>query len=131
MIRYTNSVVDITIDHLRSGFFADWEVALSAEKLLALLQGSDYVVLALDGVPKRVIGFVTAVSDGVTCAFIPLLEVLPTYQGQGIGTELMQRMLDRLRDLSLVALLCTPTLQPFYARLGMRPAVGMAKRHVG
>ena len=31
----------------------------------------------------RVVGFVTAISDGVLSAYIPLLEVLPEYQGAG------------------------------------------------
>jgi len=45
----------------------------------------------------RVVGFVTAVSDGVVSAFLPLLEVLPEYQGRGIGSELVRRMLSASR----------------------------------
>jgi len=49
------------------------------------------VELALDG--NAVTGFVTAISDGVISAFIPLLEVLPEDQHQRIGTELVCRSL--------------------------------------
>ena len=38
-------------------------------------------------------------------------------------------MLERLGDLYMVDLLCDAELQPFYARFGMRPAVGMLRRN--
>ncbi len=53
-------------------------------------------------------------------AFIPLLEVLPEWQGRGIGTELMRRMFARLGALYMVDLCCDAELEPFYARLGMQ-----------
>ena len=53
-----------------------------------------------------VVGFVTAVSDGVLSAYIPLLEVLPEYQDRGIGSELMRRILEQLDDLYMVDVLC-------------------------
>ena len=74
-------------------------------------------------------GFITAISDSVLCAYIPLLEVLPDYQGRGIGQELTQRMLAKLDHLYMVDLLCDANLQPFYARLGMRAASGMLRRN--
>lgn len=78
-----------------------------------------------------VVGFITAISDGVSCAYIPLLEVLPAYQGQGIGTNLMTRLLARLREHYMIDLLCDPEVQPFYAKVGMQPAVGMCVRNYG
>jgi predicted N-acetyltransferase YhbS len=65
----------------------------------------------------------------VLSAYIPLLEVLPAYQGQGIGSELVRRMLAKLADLYMVDLLCDPGMQPFYERLGMRPTTGMLRRN--
>jgi ribosomal protein S18 acetylase RimI-like enzyme len=70
--------------------------------------------------PERVVGFVTAISDGVLSAYVPLLEVLPEYQGRGIGTELMRRLLARLEDLYMVDLCCDTDLEPFYRRLGLQ-----------
>jgi ribosomal protein S18 acetylase RimI-like enzyme len=37
---------------------------------------------------------------------LPLLEVLPEYQGQGVGTELVRRLLARLDSLYMVDLCC-------------------------
>jgi len=44
--------------------------------------------------------------DGVLTAFIPWLEVLPGYQGQGIGAELMRRILDGTDRFYSVDLVC-------------------------
>ena len=128
MIRYTDSPQGIEPRHLR-GFFVGWPNPPSPETHRRLLAGSDHLVLALDDESGNVVGFVTAISDGVLSAYVPHLEVLPPYQGRGIGTELMRRLLDRLRGLYMVDLLCDAEVQPFYARLGMRPVPGMAVRN--
>jgi len=86
-------------------------------------------VLAVDEESGRVVGFVTAVSDGVLAAYVPLLEVLPDYQGRGIGSELMRRLLARLGDRYTVDLTCDEPLVPFYERLGLRRGVAMALRN--
>ena len=117
MIEYTDSLDDVRADDLR-GFFVGWAATPTPDQHLAILRGSDHVVLARDG--RRVVGFATAISDGVVSAFIPLLEVIPDYQGQGVGSELMRRMLDLLERLYMVDLCCDAALEPFYTRFGMR-----------
>ncbi len=76
-----------------------------------------------------VVGFVTAITDHVLAAYIPFLEVRPGYRGQGIGSELMRRMLDRLQGLYMVDLVCDPEVRPFYASLGMSPVTAMMVRN--
>jgi ribosomal protein S18 acetylase RimI-like enzyme len=112
-----------------AGFFVGWPNPPAPETHLRLLAGSQNVLLARDGAAGPVVGFITAISDGVLMAFIPLLEVLPAYQGRGVGQELVRRMLERLRHLYAIDLLCDAELQPFYAGLGMRPASGMLLRN--
>lgn len=129
MIVYTDTTESISVDALRGGFFVGWPNPPSAETHLRLLRGSNHVFLALDDATGDVVGFVTAIGDGVTCAYIPHLEVLPAYRGRGIGTELMRQMLARLDNLYMIDLLCDAAIQPFYVRLGMRPALGMAVRN--
>ncbi len=128
MIIYTDSLDGITADKLRGEFFAGWSRKLTAETHLRTLIGCDGVVLAIDSESGSVVGYVTMISDGVLSAFIPNLEVLAAYQGQGIGTKLMRRMLDKLAAIPNVDLMCDPSVQPFYARLGMQPLGGMAIR---
>jgi GNAT superfamily N-acetyltransferase len=127
VIHYTDSLDGIETRHL-GGFFVGWPHPPSRETHLRLLRGSDYVVLAVLQETGQVVGFVTALTDGVLSGFIPLLEVLPTYQGQGIGQALMTRVLDRLGQLPNVDLLCDPDVVPFYERFGMKPVGAMALR---
>ena len=127
-IHYTDSLVGITAGKLQ-GFFVGWPNPPSAETHLALLEHSDEIVLAVDGESGRVVGFITAHTDKILTAYIPLLEVLPAYQGQGIGSELVRRMLVSLDHLYAIDLMCDLEVQPFYERLGMRPAAGMMIRN--
>ena len=127
MIHYTDSLDGIETRQLE-GFFVGWPHPPSPETHLRLLRGSDYVVLAIVEETGQVVGFVTALTDGVLSGFIPLLEVLPAYQGRGIGQALMTRILDRLGQLPNVDLLCDPEVVPFYKRFGMKPVGGMALR---
>lgn len=72
---------------------------------------------------------ITAITDGVLAADIPHLEVLPVWQGRRIGSERVRRMLDRLRDLSMIDLMCHTELQPYYERFGFRRSQGMVIRN--
>jgi ribosomal protein S18 acetylase RimI-like enzyme len=126
MIRYQTSLEDIRADQLE-GFFVGWPNPPTPTTHLEILKHAAHVVLALDG--SSVIGFVTAISDGILCAYIPLLEVLPSHQHQGIGSELMRRMLEILGEIYMVDLLCDPDLQAFYSRVGMEKSSGMMVRN--
>ena len=117
MISYTDSTEGLRSEQL-AGFFVDWPVRPTAERHLDLLRRSHAVALALDG--DQVVGFATATSDGILSAFIPLLEVLPAYQGQRIGTELMRRLLGQLEGLYMVDVCCDANVEPFYVRLGFQ-----------
>lgn len=126
MITYTSDLTDVTPDHLH-GFFVGWPTPPALPTFLKMLHSSAHVVIARDG--PQVVGFATAISDGVPSAYIPLLEVLPAYQGQGIGTAIMRRLLHDLSDLYMVDVMCDDDVAPFYAQLGMTPAGGMILRH--
>lgn len=126
-VTYLLGADDLNPEQLQ-GFFAGWPDPPAAETHLKLLRNSAEVVIALDQKTDQVIGFVSAITDGVLTAFIPLLEVLPPYQGQGIGQELMRRMLMRLDKFYMVDLLCDQALLPFYESAGMKPATGMLRR---
>lgn len=128
MITYLDSAEGISPNQLY-GFFVGWPSSPDAETHLRLLQQSGAVVLAIEEATGQVIGFITAITDGVLSAYIPLLEVLPDWQGQGIGQELVRRMLNHLRDLYMIDLLCDEDVQPFYERLGFMRSQGMIIRN--
>lgn len=128
MISYTDSLAGVTTEHLQGGFFVGWPNPPSSITHYRILENSAAVVLARidDG---TVVGFITSVSDHISCAYIPHLEVLQAYQGQGIGSELVRRMIEKLRHLYMIDLVCDPPLQSFYERLGMQAVVGMVVRN--
>ncbi len=76
-----------------------------------------------------VAGFITAISDGVLSAYIPLLEVRKEYRGGGVGTTLMCKMLDQISALYMVDLICDAEMQPFYEKIGLQPATGAVIRN--
>ena len=127
MIEYTDSAATIQPQNL-VGFFADWPNPPSPDTHLELLNNSDRIVLAVDSDSDHVVGFITAITDHILSAYIPLLEVLPEYQGQGIGKQLVQRMLASLDGLYMVDLLCDQPLQAFYSQFDMLPSSGMLLR---
>jgi GNAT superfamily N-acetyltransferase len=127
VIEFRYGVDGLRPEQLR-GFFVGWPVRPSPDQHLAALRGSYRVVLAVHE-RGEVVGFVNAISDGVATAFIPWLEVLPEYQGGGLGSELMRRMLAALTHLYSVDLTCDPDLRTFYERLGLSPLQGMGTRN--
>jgi ribosomal protein S18 acetylase RimI-like enzyme len=114
-----------------TGFFVGWPTHPDPKTHLRILRGSFAVSLAVDSETDAVVGFATAISDGVISAYIPLLEVLPEYQKQGIGKQLVEALLGQLEPLYMIDLVCDPALEAWYRPLGFTALTGMAKRNYG
>lgn len=127
-MHYTTSLEGISSAML-NGFFVNWPNPPSSQKHYEILKSSYRFVLAIDEKTNIVAGFITAISDGVLSAYIPLLEVLPSYQRQGIGAKLVELMLQELSDIYMVDLICDEYLQGYYERFGMHKANGMITRN--
>ena len=128
MINYRNNIDGITPQMLK-GFFVGWTRKPSSEKLLEIIKNSDYIILAFDTDKDKVVGLINAISDGELSAYIPLLEVLPEYQRQGIGKELVNKMLIGLKDYYMIDLCCDERLVKFYRRFGMKKMPAMSVRN--
>jgi ribosomal protein S18 acetylase RimI-like enzyme len=127
MITYIDNLAGVEAGQL-VGFFEGWPNPPSREAHLRILRGSTHCVLAV--APEgQVVGFITAISDGVLTAYVPLLEVLPSHRRLGIGAALVCLLLRKLDGLYSINLHCDPELQPFYESLGMRALGGMAIRN--
>ena len=127
MIYYITDLNDINKDQLQ-GFFVGWKIPLSSEKHLEILKNSYTFVVAIDTETNNVVGFVNALSDKIQFAFIPMLEVLPNYQSNGIGSQLMERILTKLEHIDCIDLTCDPDKQAFYERFKMLKSNGMVIR---
>lgn len=81
---------------------------------------NDYLRIAcFDG--EALVGFLAVVSNGVTDAYIQDVMVRPDYQGRGIGTELMNRAIGRLkadRIYMISVIYGEEELRPFYEKFG-------------
>ena len=108
-------------------FFEGWPQKPESAKRIEILKNSDYVIIAKDGV--NMIGFINAITDKTVSSYIPLLEVVPQYRKPEIGTELVKRMLEQLKDYYMIDLCCDEQLEGFYKKLGMQRVTGMIKRN--
>jgi GNAT superfamily N-acetyltransferase len=128
-IAYSSSIERLDRSDL-SGFLAHWDFEPPAGTLFEILRRSDEVVLARDVESSVVCGYITALSDRVACAYISTLEVRPEYRRKGIGTALLNHMIERL-DVFGIYLSCAAALVPFYEAAGFRAGVSMGKRKQG
>lgn len=68
---------------------------------------------------NELIGFVQILSDGIKHAYILRLVVHKDYQGQGIGTRIVENLMDLLKENKLNPILITkPTEEAFYNKFG-------------
>ncbi|GKS65943.1 GNAT family N-acetyltransferase [Nitrospira sp.] len=95
---------------------APWAKQRSLKDAKEMLQHTDLTLCAWDG--ERLIGFGRVLTDFIYRATIWDVIVDQAYQGQGIGTEIVKRILNHPR-LSRVELVWLCTRRPgFYERLG-------------
>ena len=69
---------------------------------------------------NELIGYVDCISNGVTDAYIQDLMVKPGYQGKGIGSELMNKMIEYLKEshIYMISVIFDENLKSFYERFG-------------
>jgi GNAT superfamily N-acetyltransferase len=65
------------------------------------------------------VGFGRAISDGAYQAAVYEMAVVPEFQKQGIGAQIMQAILDRLPGCNVI-LYASPGKEDFYRKLGFR-----------
>ena len=82
------------------------------------LQSSWYSVSAYS--ENKLVGFGRIISDGILYAMINNLIVLPEFQGKGIGTEILNILINKCNTESIrdILLFCAKGKVPFYNRFG-------------
>ena len=91
---------------------------LSADELIQALNSSWYLLAAYNG--HQLVGFGRLVSDGVIHAMIYELIVLPEYQGQGIGGNILERLVEKCKETGVrdIQLFCARGKREFYEKRG-------------
>jgi ribosomal protein S18 acetylase RimI-like enzyme len=106
---------------------------LSGPELLVALNNSWYTISAYDG--SELIGFARIVCDGIVHAMIYDLIVAPEYQNKGIGSLILNKVIDHCvkNDIRDIQLFCAEGMKEFYSKHGFfeRPndAPGMEIRN--
>jgi len=133
-IIYTENVPDAG-QYLQLFETTGWNSAYRADaaELYRALQHSYYLVAALD--EETLVGVGRVVSDGVLYAMIYDMIVAPSYQGRGIGTEILDRLIGKCRSAGIreIQLFSARGKAPFYRKRGFveRPPDGPGMRWVG
>jgi len=76
------------------------------------------VRLAFDG--DKLVGAARAITDGVRCAAVFDVCVLPSHRGRGIGRMVMRALVDALAG-QFIILTCDRPLEKMYAEFGFAP----------
>ena len=72
---------------------------------------------------EKLVGVVRVVGDGISIVFVQDILVLPKYQRQGVGSALMQAVLEKYASVYQVELLTDSTekSKAFYSSVGLAP----------
>lgn len=90
----------------------------SVDDLSKAIQGSWYCISVYD--LTELIGFGRVISDGVHHAFIVDLIIHPDYQGEGVGKQLLNLLVDKCKELQIkdIQLFAAKDKSGFYERNG-------------
>ncbi len=114
-----------TSNQLRDLFASvGWTSARYPERLRQAMANSDSVISAWDG--DVLVGLINCLSDGALTAYFHYLLVRPEYQGQGIGRDLLRRMLDRYSNCLRKVLIADKEQVGFYEKCGFTVGTGTA-----
>ena len=119
MITYTDMISPADYAMLRAS--QGWR-ALSAPQVEAALRNSAFLVAAKDG--EHTVGMARLMSDDGYFAVVLDVVVLPEYQGQGIGREMMGRAVAHIKaglrpgEHSYTILTSAPAKEGFYEKMG-------------
>lgn len=96
-----------------------WQSGKYPEKIVKGLKNSSIVISAWDD--DHLVGLVRGLDDGATVGFIHYLLVNPKYQGLHIGCELMERLMEKYKDLLYIKVMPSdPDTIPFYEKFGFQ-----------
>jgi ribosomal protein S18 acetylase RimI-like enzyme len=88
------------------------------DKLQMAFTNSVFRRFVFDG--GRLVGAGRALADGVDCAYICDVAVLPSHQGRGIGHEIVSQLIALSRGHRKILLYSVPGKEDFYRKFGFR-----------
>lgn len=98
----------------------EWSSAEKPDELLKALLNSHSVISAWDG--DKLVGLGNSISDGHLVVYYPHLLVLPEYQGNGVGKEIVSRFRELYSDFHQQILVADGKAIEFYKSCGFEKA---------
>ena len=98
----------------------NWSSAEKPRRLQNALVNSHGLVSAWAG--DDLVGIGNALTDGYLVVYYPHLLVLPEYQGQGIGSEIVKRLMKRYNGFHQHIFVADGKAVTFYERCGFKQA---------
>lgn len=86
------------------------------EQIVTVFQTSQYRVFALEN--GKLIGAGRAFGDEVDCAVICDMAILPSHQGRGLGTRLLEHLTQQVKHHLRIILYAQPGKEGFYLQNG-------------
>lgn len=114
-VRLRDMTEDDIPDGLRLSRAAGWNQRDEDWRMLVIRNPGRFVVAVSEG---HVVGTGGAACYGTTLGWVCMILVDPAVRGRGIGTRIMNAVLERLDDVQRIGLDATPEGRPVYARLG-------------
>jgi len=68
----------------------------------------------------KLVGAGRVLADGVDCAYLCDIALLPSHQGQGLGQAIVQRLVNFSRGHKKIILYAVPGKENFYKKLGFK-----------
>lgn len=106
----------------------DWAKNRPPINLQKMLDNSELVLGVWDN--DYLVGFARAVTDDIYRAWIEDVVVDEDYRQQGVGSQIIQKLLKRLEHIQLVMLDCDPDLVPFYKKHQFQLKTGQSMRYI-
>lgn len=128
--------INVAFDWVYSSEKVDWEELASLYRaaplgnknpsdLMVVFSNSRFKCFVYDSGKLVAVG--RALADGRDCSYIADVAVLPSYQGRGLGKQVVSRLVDLSKDHKKIILYANPGKEPFYRKLGFkRMATAMA-----
>ena len=89
-----------------------------AAGLRTVYENSRYCCFALED--GRLVGAGRVLADGVDCAYVCDVAVLPSHQGTGVGKQIVATLVDLSRGHRKIILYAVPGKEAFYRKFGFR-----------
>lgn len=114
---------DLSVDDftsvLKSSTLAERRPMNDRDRLTRMLAGASVIITARSG--GRIVGVSRALTDGAYSTYLADLAVDATWQGRGIGRELIRRTHEAAGVNTMLILLAAPKARSYYPHIGMQP----------